>query len=138
MATKIYLSVRKDLVCEGIEYTASDGEKRTFNRVTLPPGTVIGGTDYGGWEITPLFCEESRFNGPGFKDIPLRPDKAVWLKRARTKRDGSLKRDASGKVVRDKAEVDPVELKRAMYLAGAGPSRGARSAAGAGNGNGKD
>ena len=50
-----YISLHKNFVRTDIEYTdPKTGEKKTFNSVTLPQGTVIDGKDVGGYQFSPL------------------------------------------------------------------------------------
>lgn len=64
----VYLNLHKAFVRENIEYTdKGTGEKKTFNQVTLPKGTVIDGIDVGGYEFSPLFVNESRYRGSDWR-----------------------------------------------------------------------
>lgn len=61
----VYLTLHENFVREGIAYTdRATGERKTFNQVRLPAGTVIDGRDVGGYEFSPLFVDASRFKGP--------------------------------------------------------------------------
>ena len=112
---KVYLTFHRSFVREHIGYTdALTGEERTFNVVTVPPGTVIDGRDMGGWEFSPLFVNESRFKGEEFRDIPLLADKEVWLKRTVMDPDGNPVTDESGRPVKNTVKVMPVRLKEAL------------------------
>ena len=112
---KVYLTFHRSFVREHIGYTdALTGEERTFNVVTVPPGTVIDGRDMGGWEFSPLFVNESRFKGEEFRDIPLLADKEVWLKRTVMDPDGNPVTDESGRPVKDTVKVMPGQLKEAL------------------------
>lgn len=112
---KVYLSLHKSFVREGIEYTdRATGEARTFNSVTLPKGTVVDGVDVGGYEFSPLFVNESRFKGADFRDIPLLANREVWLRKTVMGPDGHPVRDEGGRVVKDTVKVMPAQLKEAV------------------------
>lgn len=65
-----YISLHKNFVRTDIEYTdPKTGEKKTFNSVTLPQGTIIDGKDVGGYQFSPLYVNESKFRGENWRDI---------------------------------------------------------------------
>ena len=66
-----YLTFHKNFVRTDIEYTDRvTGEKRTFNSVTLPKGTVIDGVDVSYYQFSPMFVNDSRYRGEDYRDIP--------------------------------------------------------------------
>lgn len=120
----VYVTLHKNFVREDIEYTDREtGERRTFNSATLPKGTVIEGQDVSYFQFSPLFVNPSRFKGESFRDIPLRADKEVWLKKSVLEPDGSPVLDEEGRQVREIVKVTPAALKegiergRSQYLA---------------------
>ena len=111
----VYLSLHKSFVREGIEYTdRATGEARTFNSATLPKGTVVDGMDVGGYEISPMFVNESRFKGADFRDIPLLANREVWLRKTVMGPDGQPELDEGGRAVKDTVKVMPGRLKEAL------------------------
>ena len=85
----VYISLHEAFVREGIQYTdRSTGEQRSFNVVRLPPDTVIGGRDVGGYEFSPLYVNPSRFRGEHWRDVPLLADREVRLSRSVHRRRG--------------------------------------------------
>lgn len=111
----VYLTLHENFVREDIPYTdRATGERKTFNQVRLPAGTVIDGKDVGGYEFTPLFVDASRFKGPEWRDIPLLADREVWLKRSVLDPEGRPVTDADGKRVKDVVKVMPQEIKDAL------------------------
>ena len=111
----VYLTLHENFVREDIAYTdRATGERKTFNQVRLPAGTVIDGKDVGGYEFTPLFVDASRFKGPEGRDIPLLVDREVWLKRSVLDPEGRPVTDADGKRVKDVVKVMPQEIKDAL------------------------
>ena len=110
-----YVTLHKNFVRTDIEYTdRRTGERKTFNSVTLPKGTVIDGHDVSYYQFTPLFVNPSRFKGENFRDIPLLADKEVWLKKDALDADGNPALDEDGKQVKDIVKVMPAQLKEAI------------------------
>ena len=111
----VYLTLHENCVRENVAYIdRATGERRTFNQVRLPAGTVIDGRDVGGYEFSPLFVDPSRFKGPEWRDIPLLADREVWLRRSVLDPEGRPVTDADGKRVRDVVKVMPQEIKDAI------------------------
>lgn len=111
----VYLSFHRNFVREGIEYTdKATGEKRTFNQVRIPSGTVIDGKDVGGYEFSPLFVNESRFRGPDWRDVPMLADREVWLRKSVLDPDGNPVLDENGVRMKDTVKVMPQQIKDAM------------------------
>ena len=55
-----YITLHRNFVKADIEYTdPKSGEKRTFNSVTLPKGTVIEGRDVSYYQFSPMFVRTS-------------------------------------------------------------------------------
>lgn len=112
---KVYLSFHKNFVRENIAYAdRRTGQQRTFNQVTLPSGTAIGGKDVGGYEFSPLYVNESRFRGPDWRDVPLLADKEVWLQKSVLDPDGRPVLDGDGRRMRDTVKVMPQQIKDAL------------------------
>jgi hypothetical protein len=112
---KVYLTFHRSFVREHIGYTdALTGEERTFNVVTVPPGTVIDGRDMGGWEFNPLFVNPSRYKGEDFRDVPLLADRGVWLRRDVLDADGNPMPDGNGRNERETVKVMPSAIRQAM------------------------
>ena len=113
---KVYINVPARHVREGIEYTdKATGERRSFNVVELPPGTLLATGDVSGWEFSPLFVDPSD-QGPDWRCIPLLAEREVRLSRT-VMEDGRPKRDASGKRVKEQRTCDPVDLADAVRVA---------------------
>lgn len=111
----VYVTLHKNFVREGIEYVdRKTGETKTFNSVTLPKGTVVEGQDVSYCQFSPLFVNPSRFKGESFRDIPLKADSEVWLKRSVLEPDGSPALDGDGKQVREVIKVMPAALKEGI------------------------
>lgn len=111
----VYLSFHKNCVRENIEYTDRlTGEKKTFNQVRLPSGTIIDGKDLGGYEFSPLFVNMSRFRGTDWRDIPLLPDREVWLQKSIVDPDGRPIIDEDGTKLKDTVKVMPQQIKDAL------------------------
>lgn len=111
----VYLTLHENFVHEDIAYTdRATGERRTFNQVRLPAGTVIDGCDVGGYEFSPLFVDASRFKGPEWRDIPLLADRKVRIKRSVLDPEGRPVTDADGKRVKDVVKAMPQEIKDAL------------------------
>ena len=111
----VYLTLHKNLVREGIEYEdRRTGEKRKFNQVTLPGGTIIDGRDMGGWEFSPLYVNESRFKGAEWRDVPLLADREVWLRHSILDADGNPVLDGEGRRERETVKVLPEKIKAAL------------------------
>lgn len=116
MAKNIYIGFPAKLVREGIPYTAKDGSPKTFNKVTLPKGVILGGKDLGGSSFSPLFVNESRL-GEGYRDIPLLPDRMVRLSVPILDEGGEHVLDERGRWAMERKDVDPADLKAAMDAA---------------------
>ena len=102
----VYISLHEGFVREGIKYTdRNTGEQRTFNRVTLPKGTVIDGKDVGGYEFSPLYVNPSRFKGENWRDIPLLEDREVWLQKSVLDAEGNPVIGEDGKREKDTVAV---------------------------------
>lgn len=111
----VYLTLHENFVREDVAYTdRATGERRTFNQVRLPAGTVIDGRDVGGYEFSLLFVDPSRFKGPEWRDIPLLANREVRLKRSLLDPEGRPVTDADGKRVRDVVKVMPQQIKDAL------------------------
>ena len=111
----VYLSFHENFVREGIPYTDRvTGEQRTFNRVRIPPGTVIEGKDMGGYEFSPLYVNESRFKGEKWRDVPLLADREVWLQKPVLDPEGNPVLDEAGRRQKDTVKVMPQQIKEAL------------------------
>lgn len=103
----VYISLHEAFVREGIQYTdRSTGEQRSFNVVRLPPDTVIGGRDVGGYEFSPLYVNPSRFRGEHWRDVPLLADREVRLSRSVLGEDGRREKET--------LVVSPAQIKEAL------------------------
>ena len=110
-----YLTFHKNFVRTDIEYTDRvTGEKRTFNSVTLPKGTVIDGVDVSYYQFSPMFVNESRYRGEDYRDIPLLTDREVWLKKSVLDENGQPVLDEHGKPEKDVVRVMPAQIKEAL------------------------
>ena len=111
----VYLSFHENFVREGIPYTdKATGERRTFNRVRIPSGTVIEGKDMGGYEFSPLYVNESRFKGEEWRDVPLLADREVWLQKPVLDPEGNPVIDEAGKRRKDTVKVMPQQIEEAL------------------------
>lgn len=113
---KVYVTLHRNLVREGVPYTDREtGEPGTFNVATLPAGCVIDGRDVGGYEFSPRFVDQARFEDPEeYRDIPLLADREVWLRKAVLGADGKPVVDEDGKWVKDTVVVAPQQVKDAV------------------------
>lgn len=111
----VYLSFHKNFVREAIPYTDKrTGEQRTFNQVTIPNGTVIDGKDMGGYELSPLYVNPSRFRGEDWRDVPLIAEREVWLQKSVLDPDGNPVLGEDGKRLKDTVKVMPQQIKDAL------------------------
>ena len=110
-----YVTLHKNFVRTDIEYTdRRTGETRTFNSVTLPKGTVIDGRDVSYYQFSPLFVNESRYRGEDYRDIPLLPEREVWLRRSILDEDGKPVVNDEGVEVKDVVKVMPAQIRDAI------------------------
>lgn len=110
-----YISLHKNFVRTDIEYTdPRTGEKKTFNSVTLPQGTIIDGKDVGGYQFSPLYVNESKYRGENWRDIPLLTDREVWLQKSVLDPEGNPVIGEDGRRQRDTIVVTPQQIKDAI------------------------
>ena len=110
-----YISLHEAFVREGIQYTdRSTGEQRSFNVVRLPPDTVIGGRDVGGYEFSPLYVNPSRFRGEHWRDVPLLADREVRLSRSVLDAEGRPVLGEDGRREKETLVVSPAQIKEAL------------------------
>lgn len=103
----VFLTLHKNFVREDIEYAdKKTGEKKTFNSVTLPKGTMIGDTDVSYYQFSPRFVNPAKFRGENYRDIPLLADREVRLTKTEL--------DEEGHQVKDTIKVMPSQLKEAI------------------------
>lgn len=103
----VFLTLHKNFVRENIEYAdRKTGEKKTFNSVTLPKGTMIGDTDVSYYQFSPRFVNPAKFRGENYRDIPLLADREVRLTKTEL--------DEEGHQVKDTIKVMPSQLKEAI------------------------
>lgn len=111
----VFLTLHKNFVREDIEYTdKKTGEKKTFNSVTLPKGTMIGDTDVSYYQFSPRFVNPAKFRGENYRDIPLLAGREVRLSKSVLDTDGSPVLDEDGRQVKDTVKVMPSQLKEAI------------------------
>ena len=111
----VYISLHEGFVREGIKYTDKQtGEEKSFNRVTLPKGTVIDGKDMGGYEFSPLYVNPSKFRGEHWRDIPLLADREVWLQKSVLDPEGNPVIGEDGKRLKETVRVMPQQIKDAL------------------------
>lgn len=111
----IYITMHKNFVREGIEYTdKKTGEVKTFNSVTLPSDTTIGDKDVSGYQFSPKFVNESKYRGENYRDIPLLTDREVWLQKSVMDAEGNRMTDEDGHAVKDTVKVMPAQIKTAL------------------------
>ena len=111
----VYISLHEGFVRENIGYVdRQTGEEKSFNRVTLPKGTVIDGKDVGGYEFSPLYVNESRFRGEHWRDIPLLADREVWLQKSVLDAEGQPVLGEDGRRQKDVVKVMPAQIKEAI------------------------
>lgn len=111
----VYLTLHHKFVHENIPYVDRDtGEEKTFNSVTLPKGTVIGGVDVSYYQFSPMFVNPSKYKGENYRDMPLLADREVWLKKGLMNPDGTPVKDENGRDVKDIVKVMPAALKEAV------------------------
>lgn len=110
-----YVTLHKNFVRTDIEYTdRRTGERKTFNSVTLPKGTVIDGRDVSYYQFSPLFVNDSRYRGEDYRDIPLLTEREVWLRKSILDEDGKPVVDEAGIEVKDVVKVMPAQIKEAL------------------------
>lgn len=110
-----YISLHKNFVRTDIEYTdPRTGEKKTFNSVTLPQGTVIDGKDVGGYQFSPLYVNESKYRGENWRDIPLLTEREVWLQKSVLDPEGNPVIGEDGKRLKGTVRVMPQQIKDAL------------------------
>lgn len=110
-----YITIHKNFVREGIEYTdRKTGEQKSFNSVTLPGDTVIDGQPVGYYQFSPLFVNPSKYRGEDYRDIPLRTDKEVWLRKTVMDENGDPVIGEDGKPEKDLVKVMPEQIKEAL------------------------
>ncbi len=97
MAKTVYIDFHKKFVKENISYTDKNGEEKTFNKVTLPRGTMVNGQNLEYYEFNPMFVNESKYGGSQFRCIPLLADREVWLKKPLCDENGKFLVDLDGK-----------------------------------------
>lgn len=111
----VFLTLHKNFVRENIEYAdRKTGEKKTFNSVTLPKGTMIGDTDVSYYQFSPRFVNPAKFRGENYRDIPLLADREVRLTKTELDEEGSPMLDEEGHQVKDTIKVMPSQLKEAI------------------------
>ncbi|WP_165249640.1 DNA gyrase [Adlercreutzia sp. ZJ141] len=111
----VYITIYKKFVKTDIPYSdRATGELKTFNSVTLPSGTKIDGMDYGGWQFSPWFVNPSKFRGENYVDIPLLKDRLVKMHHSVVDEEGNYVKDENGKVVQERAEIRPEQIKEAL------------------------
>lgn len=111
----VFLTLHKNFVREDIEYAdKKTGEKKTFNSVTLPKGTMIGDTDVSYYQFSPRFVNSAKFRGENYRDIPLLADREVRLTKTELDEEGSPVLDEEGHQVKDTIKVMPSQLKEAI------------------------
>ena len=111
----VYISLHEAFVREGSQYTdRSTGEQRSFNVVRLPPDTVIGGRDVGGYEFSPLYVNPSRFRGEHWRDVPLLADREVRLSRSVLDAEGRPVLGEDGRREKETLVVSPAQIKEAL------------------------
>ena len=110
-----YITLHKNFIREGIEYTdKKTGELKTFNSVTLPRDTIIGGKDVSGYQFSPRYVNESKYRGENFRDIPLLTDREVRLQKTLFDPDGNRMTDEEGHTMKDTIKVMPTQIKTAL------------------------
>lgn len=113
---RVWLSFHERFVRRAEYADRETGEERVLNTVTLPSGTVVDGTDYGGWQFHPRYVEpnHSKYHDEHWRDVPLHAGRAVRLSRDVLDADGSPMPDGEGGSQREFAEVDPERLRQAL------------------------
>ena len=113
-----YITLHKNFVRTDIEYTDRNNERKTFNSVTLPKGTVINGQDVSYYQFSPLFVNPSKYKGEDYRDIPLLTNKEVWLQKSVLDAEGNPVIDeATGRAAKDTVKVMPAQIKEALVTA---------------------
>ena len=113
---RVWLSFHERFVRRAEYADRETGEERVLNTVTLPSGTVVDGTDYGGWQFHPRYVEpnHSKYHDEHWRDVPLPAGRVVRLSRDVLDADGSPMPDGEGGSQREFAEVDPASLRLAL------------------------
>ena len=113
---RVWLSFHERFVRRAEYADRETGEERVLNTVTLPSGTVVDGTDYGGWQFHPRYVEpnHSKYHDEHWRDVPLPAGRVVRLSRDVLDADGSPMPDGEGGSQREFAEVDPARLRLAL------------------------
>lgn len=109
-----YITLHKNFVREGIEYTDKSGEQKAFNSVTLPGDTIIGDKDVSGYQFSPLYVNPSKYRGENYRDIPLLTDREVWLQKTVMDAEGNPVTGEDGRKMRDTVKVTPAQIKTAL------------------------
>lgn len=110
----VYITMPK-VFAKKVEYVDKQtGEKKSFNSVTLPKGTTFDGKDLSYYQFTPLFVNASKYMGENFVDIPLQPDREVYLRKDQIDESGKVVLDEQGKHVKDTLTLSPTKLKAAI------------------------
>lgn len=111
----VYISLHEGFVREGIKYTDKQtGEEKSFNRATLPKGTIIDGKDMGGYEFSPLYVNPSRFRGEHWRDVPLLADREVRLSRSVLDAEGRPILGEDGRRQKETVTVTPSQIRDAL------------------------
>ena len=93
---KVNISISEKYVKTGLLQKLEDGSYREYNKVTLPPNTLIHGTNVSGYQFYPLYANPSVYN-PNSIHIPVLKDRAIELHKGD-----------------DVIEVDPESLAKAI------------------------
>ena len=95
---RVWLSFHERFVRRAEYADRETGEERVLNTVTLPSGTVVDGTDYGGWQFHPRYVEpnHSKYHDEHWRDVPLPAGRVVRLSRDVLDADGSPMPDGEG------------------------------------------
>lgn len=114
-----YITLHRNFVRTDIEYTdVGTGDKKAFNSVTLPKGTVIDGVDVSYYQFSPLFVNPSKYRGENYVDIPLITDREVWLQKSVLDAEGDpIVDEATGRNAKETVKVMPAQIKDALDLA---------------------
>ena len=109
----VWITLHEKFVDENL-VGKSDPEAKPFNVVRIPYGIEVDGQDIGGYEFHPLYVNPSKYKGEHFRDIPLLPDREIWLHKDKLDDGRPIIDQSTGKKAKDVIKVMPQALKEAV------------------------
>ena len=111
---RVWVSLHRSFVEEGVATDPDTGEERAENVCTLPRGTYAGALDVGGYQWRQLFVDPSKYRGEDWRDIPMLADREVVLTRRRRDADGNALYGDDGLPELDEIRLMPQDIKDAL------------------------